>query len=441
MISLWMFPALFALIFLGFPVALSLISIAFVFGLITFSDAVFFQFITKIEGIASNFILAAVPLFVFMGSMLERSGIAQQLFSAIHIWTRRLPGGLAIGTILMCIIFAASTGVIGATETVVGLLAIPAMLKHKYSHSLISGTICAGGSLGTIIPPSVVVVVLGPIANVSIGDLMVGMIFPGLILAALYIIYILILCIIRPENGPTITEEEEIDRLTFNEKIIITTKALVPPLLMIFAVLGSIMLGFAAPTEAAALGAGGSLILTIFYKKFTIQTFKEALIKTITVTSMIMFILMAGSLFTGVFAASGGMSIMKNFVNSLDLTPWILLFSFLAIIFVAGFFLEWISILLIFVPIFAPIVTDIGFNPVWFCILVLIMIQTSYLTPPMAPAIFYLRGVSPPEMKLNTMYKGVIPFVGIQVVALAIVMIFPDLVTWLPEKLLGFENQ
>src|SRR5210317_550819 len=441
MISLWMFPALFALIFLGFPVALSLISIAFVFGLITFSDAVFFQFITKIEGIASNFILAAVPLFVFMGSMLERSGIAQQLFSAIHIWTKRLPGGLAIGTVLMCIIFAASTGVIGATETVVGLLAIPAMLKHKYSHSLISGTICAGGSLGTIIPPSVVVVVLGPIADVSIGDLMVGMIFPGLILAGLYIIYILILCIIRPENGPTITEEDEIDRLSFNEKIIITTKALVPPLLMIFAVLGSIMLGFAAPTEAAALGAGGSLILTIFYKKCTIQTFKEALIKTITVTSMIMFILMAGSLFTGVFAASGGMSIMKNFVNSLDLTPWILLFSFLAIIFIAGFFLEWISILLIFIPIFAPIVTDIGFNPVWFCILVLIMIQTSYLTPPMAPAIFYLRGVSPPEMKLNTMYKGVIPFVGIQVVALAIVMIFPDLVTWLPEKLLGFENQ
>ena len=441
MISLWMFPALFGLIFFGFPVALSLISIAFAFGLVTFGDAVFYQFISKIEGIASNFILAAVPLFVFMGSMLERSGIAQQLFSAIHMWTKKLPGGLAIGTVIMCIIFAASTGVIGATETVVGLLAIPAMLKHKYSHSLISGTICAGGSLGTIIPPSVVVVVLGPIADVSIGDLMVGMIFPGLVLAALYIIYILILCIVRPENGPTITEEDEIDRLSFNEKIMITIKALVPPILMIFAVLGSIMLGFAAPTEAAALGAAGSLILTIFYKKFTLKTFKDALVKTITVTSMIMFILMAGSLFTGVFAASGGMSIMKEFVNSLELSPWILLFAFLGIIFIAGFFLEWISILLIFIPIFAPIVTDIGFNPVWFCILVLIMIQTSYLTPPMAPAIFYLRGVSPPEMKLNTMYKGVIPFVGIQVVALAIVMIFPDLVTWLPEKLLGFENQ
>ena len=192
-----MFPGLFILIFLGFPVAFALISVAFAFGLYTFGDAVIFQFISKIEGISTNFILAAVPLFVFMGSMLERSGIAQQLFNAIHMWTRRLPGGLSIGTVIMCIIFAASTGVIGATETVVGLLAIPAMLKHKYSHSLISGTICAGGSLGTIIPPSVVVVVLGPIADVSIGDLMVGMLIPGLILALLYIVYIFFLCLIN----------------------------------------------------------------------------------------------------------------------------------------------------------------------------------------------------------------------------------------------------
>ncbi len=438
MVSLWMFPALFVLIFLGFPVAFSLIGIAFGFGIITFGDAVFFQFISKIEGIASNFILAAVPLFVFMGSMMERSGIAQQLFSAIHMWTRKLPGGLAIGAIIMCIIFAASTGVIGATESVVGLLAIPAMLKHKYSHTLISGTICAGGSLGTIIPPSVVVVVLGPIADVSIGDLMVGMIFPGLILAFLYIF---ILCIIKPENGPTINNEDGIDSLTLSQKFYITFKALVPPLLMIFAVLGSIMFGWAAPTEAAALGAAGALILSIVYRKFTLKILKEALIKTITITAMIMFILMAGSLFTGVFAATGGMSLMKGMVTSFDLSPWFLLFSFLGIIFIAGFFLEWISILLIFIPIFIPIVVHIGFNPVWFCVLVLIMIQTSYLTPPMAPAIFYLRGVSPPEITLSSMYKGVMPFVLIQILALFIVIIFPETVTWLPEKLLGFENQ
>ncbi len=441
MLSLMMFPGLFILIFLGFPVAFALISVAFAFGLYTFSDAVIFQFISKIEGISTNFILAAVPLFVFMGSMLERSGIAQQLFNAIHMWTRRLPGGLSIGTVIMCIIFAASTGVIGATETVVGLLAIPAMLKHKYSHSLISGTICAGGSLGTIIPPSVVVVVLGPIADVSIGDLMVGMLIPGLILALMYIIYIFFLCLIKPENGPSVNAEDEISKLTLNQKLLITVKALIPPLLMIFAVLGSIMLGWAAPTEAAALGAAGSIILSLFYKKLNWETFKGALIKTITVTSMIMFILMAGTMFTGVFAASGGMSVMKNVVESLNLAPWLLLLTFLLVIFIAGFFLEWISILLIFIPIFIPIINSLGYDPVWFCVLVLIMIQTSYLTPPMAPAIFYLRGVAPKEIKLLSMYKGVIPFVIIQIIALGIVSYYPETVLWLPDKLLGFEGQ
>ena len=436
-----MFPGLFILIFLGFPVAFALISVAFAFGLYTFGDAVIFQFISKIEGISTNFILAAVPLFVFMGSMLERSGIAQQLFNAIHMWTRRLPGGLSIGTVIMCIIFAASTGVIGATETVVGLLAIPAMLKHRYSHSLISGTICAGGSLGTIIPPSVVVVVLGPIADVSIGDLMVGMLIPGLILASLYIIYIFFLCLIKPENGPRIDAEDEISKLTLNQKLIITVKALIPPLLMIFAVLGSIMLGWAAPTEAAALGAAGSIILSLFYKKLNWETFKGALIKTITVTSMIMFILMAGTMFTGVFAASGGMSVMKNVVESLNLAPWLLLLTFLLVIFIAGFFLEWISILLIFIPVFIPIVNSLGYDPVWFCVLVLIMIQTSYLTPPMAPAIFYLRGVAPKEITLISMYRGVIPFVIIQIIALGIVSYYPETVLWLPDKLLGFEGQ
>ena len=436
-----MFPGLFILIFLGFPVAFALISVAFAFGLYTFGDAVIFQFISKIEGISTNFILAAVPLFVFMGSMLERSGIAQQLFNAIHMWTRRLPGGLSIGTVIMCIIFAASTGVIGATETVVGLLAIPAMLKHKYSHSLISGTICAGGSLGTIIPPSVVVVVLGPIADVSIGDLMVGMLIPGLILALLYIVYIFFLCLIKPENGPRIDAEDEISKLTLNQKLLITVKALIPPLLMIFAVLGSIMLGWAAPTEAAALGAAGSIILSLFYKKLNWETFKGALIKTITVTSMIMFILMAGTMFTVVFAASGGMSVMKNVVESLNLAPWLLLLTFLLVIFIAGFFLEWISILLIFIPVFIPIINSLGYDPVWFCVLVLIMIQTSYLTPPMAPAIFYLRGVAPKEITLISMYRGVIPFVIIQIIALAIVSYYPETVLWLPDKLLGFEGQ
>lgn len=436
MTALAMFPCLFVLIFLGFPVAFSLLGVAFVFGMITFGDAAFFQFTLKIEDVATNFVLAAVPLFVFMGAMLERSGIAEQLFNAVHLWTRRMPGGLAVGTIIMCIIFAASTGVIGATETVVGLLAIPAMMKYRYSNSLISGTICAGGSLGTIIPPSVVVVVLGPIANVSIGDLMVGMIFPGLILSALYIIYIIVLCMIKPSVAPRIEPDE--DEPEFAEKMMITIKALVPPMVMIFAVLGSIMFGWAAPTEAAAIGAAGAFLLTIAYGRFTLTTFREALLKTLTITSMIMFVLLAGSLFTGVFVGSGGMGIMRTMINALSLGPWGLLGIFLLLVFIAGFFLEWISILLIFVPLFMPFILQAGFDPVWFCMLLLMMIQTSYLTPPMAPAIFYLRGVAPKSITLRQMYAGVMPFIVIQIIALGIVAAFPQTALWLPKQLLGF---
>jgi tripartite ATP-independent transporter DctM subunit len=437
MAGLLMFPALFALIFSGFPVAFALLCIAFIFGVYGFGDAVLFQFTQKIEAVASNFVLAAVPLFVFMGSMLERSGIAEQLFSAVHIWTKRLPGGLAVGTVIMCIIFAASTGVIGATETVVGLLAIPAMMKFNYSRSLISGTICAGGSLGTIIPPSVVVVLMGPIANVSIGDLMVAMIFPGLILSSLYIIYIVGLCIVSPASGPLL--ERSADEPRFIEKVLVTVKALVPPMFMIFAVLGSIMLGWATPTEAAALGSLGAVVLTALYGKFSLPVLWEALIKTLVVTSMIMFILLAGSLFTGVFVGNGGMRVVRELLSSLDLGYWGLIAVFLGIVFIAGFFLEWISILLIFMPIFMPFVNAEGMQPVWFCMLILIMIQTSYLTPPMAPAIFYLRGVAPPDISLRDMYAGVMPFIFIQIIALVIVAMFPDIALWLPQQLLGFK--
>jgi tripartite ATP-independent transporter DctM subunit len=432
-----MFPALFALIFCGFPVAFSLLSVAFVFGMHTFGDAAFFQFTQKIEDVASNFVLAAVPLFVFMGAMLERSGIAEQLFNAVHLWTRRLPGGLAVGTVVMCIIFAASTGVIGAAETVVGLLAIPAMLKRNYSKPLISGTICAGGSLGTIIPPSVVVVIMGPIANVSIGDLMVAMIFPGLILSGLYIVYIIVLCVISPETGPRTPPRPNDPPI--GEILLISAKALAPPLFMIFAVLGSIMFGWAAPTEAAGLGAFGAVLLTVIYGRFTLPAFWEALVKTLIITSMIMFILLAGSIFTGVFVGGGGLRVMRDMLGALEAGPWALIAIFLGLVFVAGFFLEWISILLIFLPIFMPFVNAAGFEPVWFCMLVLLMIQTSYLTPPMAPAIFYLRGIAPPEITLRHMYRGVMPFIAIQLATLAIVAAFPETALWLPERLLGFD--
>src|ERR687896_1407389 len=322
-LPLFMLLAMFALIFLGVQVAFALAGTALVFGYLVFGGAVIFQFMEKIEDIASNFVLAAVPLFVFMGTMLERSGIAEELFEAVHLWTRRLPGGLALGTVIMCVIFAASTGVIGATETVVGLLAVPVMLKYGYNKPLICGTICAGGSLGTIIPPSVVVVVLGPVANVSVGDLLVGMIFPGLIMAGLYLVYIFVLCVLWPSAGPRIPPTGEEPPLA--RRLLITAHALLPPLFMIFAVLGSIMLGWAAPTEAAALGAFGSILLTLFYRRFSFAMLKDSVLKTLRITSMIMAILLGGTIFTGVFFAAGGINLTNQAVSYFNLQTWELL--------------------------------------------------------------------------------------------------------------------
>jgi tripartite ATP-independent transporter DctM subunit len=430
----FMLPVAFLLMFLGFPVAFCLMVTAVLFGLVVFGDKVVFQFIEKIDDLSSNFVLAAVPLFVFMGSMLERSGVADKLFEAIHIWTRRLPGGLAIATVVMCILFAASSGVIGATESVVGLLTIPVMLRYGYDRGLISGTICAGGSLGTIIPPSVVAVVMGPLADLSVGDILYGMSFPGLLMGALYVVYILIRCVINPAFGPAIPPSP--DDPTFGEKVMITVRNLVPPVILIFSVLGSILLGWASPTEAAAIGAAASVLLTVLYRNFGLKAFYEAMIKTLKVTAMIMTVLLAGTLFTGVFIGAGGINTANQLIAQMNLSPWMLLGLMMLIVFIAGFFLDWISIVLIFVPLFTPLIKAAGFDPVWFCVLFLIMIQTSYLTPPMAPAIFYLRAVAPPEITIQHMYRGVIPFIVLQLVVLALTMMFPQLVTWLPTQML-----
>ena len=441
-LALWMFPALMAMIFFGFPVAFSLFSVAFVFGAIAFNFSLpaVNLFTQVIDSVASNSILAAVPLFILMGSLFERSGIAERLFEAIHLWTRRLPGGLAVGTVILCVIFAASSGVVGATESVVGLLAIPVMLRYAYDKGLIAGTICAGGSLGTIIPPSVVVIVLGPVADVDVGGLFMGMLFPGLILAALYIIYILVRCSIWPEDGRRLPPDENEPPLA--RKLWITAEALLPPLTLIFAVLGTIILGWATPTEAAAMGAFGTIVLTLVYGRLSFSVFKEALVRTLLVTAMILTILVAGNMFANVFTISGGLIGTQRLVEAAQLSGWTTLFILLLLAFIAGFVLDLISIILIIIPIAIPLIEKIefyGMDPSqvksWFCVLFLIVIQTSYLTPPMAPAIFYLRGISPPEIKLSHMYKGVAPFIGLEVIALALVIIFPGLALWLPEQM------
>jgi tripartite ATP-independent transporter DctM subunit len=433
--ALFILPTLFAFLFAGVPVAFAMMAVALGFGWIVFGDAILPQLVEKVADVASNFVLAAVALFVFMGTMLERSGIAERLFEAVHIWTRRLPGGLAVGSVVMCIIFAASTGIVGATEVLIGLLALPIMLRNGYSKPLMCGTICAGGSLGTIIPPSVVAVVMGPLANVSVGDLLVGMIFPGLIMAGSYIVYILVLCWLRPEYGPPVTEP---DPRPLSERLRITATALVPPMLMILAVLGSIMFGLAAPTEAAALGAAGSVLLTGLYGRLSFSVLQDALMKTLSITAMIMTILLAGNMMTGVFIGSGGIDLTNQLVHALNLSGWGLLFLVLGLAFLAGFVLDWISIVLIMIPLFTPLIVSFGFDPAWFCILFLMVLQTSYLTPPMAPAIFYLRGIAPPEITTRDMYRGVIPFIALQLASLGIAIAFPQVITWLPSVMLGF---
>ena len=438
--ALLMFPMLLVLLFFGFPVAFSLMGVALVFGIMRFGDAAIGLFVAKVDDVASNYVLGAVPLFIFMGSLLERSGVAERLFEAIHMWTRRLPGGLAIGTVMLCVVFAASTGIVGATETVVGLLAIPVMLRYAYNKSLISGTICAGGSLGTIIPPSVVVVILGPVADVSIGDLFAGMIIPGLMLAGCYILYIITRCTLVPADGPRIMAGE--DEPPLGHKLWITATALIPPFMLIAVVLGSILAGIATPTEAAACGAAGSVIMALAYKSLTFAVMKEALYKTVVITAMILLILIGGTMFAGVFTAAGGLIGMQNLVAAAELTNWQTLAILLLLAFIAGFVLDLISLMLIVVPIAMPIIVKFGFydlDPgqvkIWFSICFLIMIQTSYLTPPMAPAIFYLRGISPPEITLIHMYKGVIPFIFLHMVVLAFVLFFPNLALWLPTIL------
>ena len=435
MSSLWMFPALLAGILTGFPVSFVMLALAILFGLQSFGTVgLLHQSLLKIEEVATAQVLAAVPLFIFMGAMFEASGIASRLFEAIHMWTRRIPGGMAIGTVLMCVVFAATSGVVGATETVVGLLAIPAMLRHNYNKPLICGTICAGGSLGTIIPPSVLAVVIGPVANASVGSILIGMIVPGLMLAASYIVYIFVRCLLRPQDGPRI-EGEPVPPLA--DRLVLTVQVLIPPVLVIIAVLGSMMAGIATPTEASATGALGTVLLAAAYRRLTWPTLVDSTLRTVRITAMILFIVTCGSIFASIFVGSGGLETIDRMMKATDVGPWGLFGVVMLITFLAGFMLDPLVIILIIVPITAPLIVSAGFDVVWFCVVFLVMLQTAYLTPPMAPSIFYLRGIAPKEITLRHMYVGIWPFIGLQLLVLCMIVAFPRCVTWLPALMIG----
>lgn len=435
-LSLAMLPALIGLIITGFPIAFSMILVATLFGLFLFGDAAAYQLLTKIEDTASNSILAAVPLFIFMGAMLERSGIAERLFTAIHFWTRRLPGGLGVGAVVMGTLFAAASGVVGATEAVIGLLAIPVMLKHNYSKSLMSGTICASGSLGTAIPPSITVVVLGPVASVSVGSLFSGLMAPGFLMAVLFLLYIVLVSYLKPEMAPQMPVDED-DDTSWGEKVRVTLWALLPTLALIMTVLGTILLGIATPTEAAACGALGAVLLALAYRTLSCNVLWNSALRTLNISAMILLIVLGGNMFAGVFFAAGGMATVQSLLMDTGMSPWMVIGMILLIAFLAGFVLDMISVVLIVIPVAMPIVRTLGFDEIWFCVAFLVVMQTSYLTPPLAPSIFYLRAITPPEVTLRHMYAGVVPFILVQLVVLTLVLAFPTLATWLPEQLSG----
>lgn len=437
MLPILMFVMLFALVFLGVPVAFSLLATAFVFGMGVFGDKVVgIQLYGMVQQTAQQYLLSAIPPFIIMGCILERSGIAERLFQVLQLWMGRLPGGLALATIAMGAIFAASTGIVGAVEVVIGVMTIPVMMRYGYKKDLIAGTICAGGSLGTMIPPSLVAVIYASIANMSVGQLYAGMLLPGLLMVGLFLVYVVVRCILYPQDGPPVARSE-VD-IPLGRKLWITLTGFMPAVVLIAAVLGTTMFGIASPTEAASVGALCALVLTALYGRLSWAMFSDAVRRTLLINCMIMLIVVGGTMFASIFRVQGGEKLVQAIVADLDIGTYGVLLICLGIIFAAGFILDWVSIVLICLPIFMPIVSALKIDPVWFAILMIVSIQTSYLTPPMAPSIFYLKSIAPPEIGYGDMVRGVLPFVLVQALTLIAIMLMPWLATYLPSQLKGF---
>ncbi len=434
MIVLLLFVVLFLALLLGFPVAFTLAGVSLIFAYFTGNTDILRLFPLRVYGTMNNFILIAVPLFIYMGSVLEKSGIAQRLLNTVAILLGRIKGGLGITVVLVGALLAASTGIVGATVVTMGLLSLPTMLKRHYQPELATGIIAASGTLGQIIPPSIVLVLLGSVMNVPVGNLFVGALIPGLLLITMYIIYVLGKANIQSYAAPSIPKEEFIilREGNFYKTIFI---ALFLPLVLIISVLGSIFAGIASPTEAAAIGALMATLLTVLEKKLSLKVLKHVMKETVHLTCMVFMILLGAIIFSLVFREFGGDDLIMNFIQRFDLNPYLFLVLVMVLIFLLGFFIDFIEIIFIFVPIITPIFEHFDINLLWVAILISVNIQTSFLTPPFGFSLFYLKAVAPPEIKTRHLYKGIIPFIIIQIVLIGIIVLFPDLVTWLPNYL------
>jgi tripartite ATP-independent transporter DctM subunit len=420
-------------IMLGFPIAFTLMAMGLFFGYLGMQERVFDLLVQRTYAVMANDVLLSVPLFVFMGYIIERANILDRLFRSLQLASGGLPGSLAVATLATCALFATATGIVGAVVTLMGLLAFPAMLRAGYDPKLAAGVTCAGGCLGILIPPSIMLILYGATAGVSVVQLYAAAFIPGVSLALLYIIYAIAVGIFRPEMAPRLPpEERNVPALTV---IWALATSFFPLALLIASVLGSIIMGLATPSEAAAMGSLGSIVLAIAYRAFTWQKLKESVFLTARTSAMVCWLFVGSYIFSSVFGYLGGQSVVEEFVKSLPLNSFTFMLLAQAIIFVLGWPLEWTEIIVIFVPIFLPLLDDFGISPLFFGILVALNLQTSFLSPPVAMAAFYLKGVAPPHVKLEDIFKGCMPFIYIVVFCMSMVYIFPGLVTWLPETL------
>ncbi|MFY9317565.1 MAG: TRAP transporter large permease subunit [Burkholderiales bacterium] len=431
-IGAWMLVALLGTIFIGFPIAFTLIILGISFGYAGFGDTVFHLLVFQTFATMKDQTLAQVPLFVFMGLLLERAGLMERLFYVTQMALARLNGSLYLSAMFVATLFGAASGIVGASVTLLGIMAAKAMDKSKYDVQMSAGIITAGGTLGILIPPSVMLVVMGPVVGVPVTDLYAGALMPGLMLAAIYAAYALIRCYLNPSLGPALPVSER--ALTGGVVFVEFMKGMVPISVLLMASLGSILMGVATPTEGAALGALGSLVLVVAYGKFSRALLYNAIMKTLEVSTMILFLVAASNFFGGVFSRLGTPEVMTQALLGLDLPPFAILVLIMVVIFLLAWPLEWVPIVLIFVPIILPMVKQLGFDIIWFCILVAVNLQTAWLSPPVALSAYFLKGVAP-QWALSNIYKGMVQFMVLQVVGLILVMVFPQIALWLPGVL------
>jgi tripartite ATP-independent transporter DctM subunit len=421
-------------IFIGFPISFTLIFLGFVFGYLGFGPLVFYLMTLQFSMVMTEQALAAVPLFIFMGIMMEQAGLMERLFSSVQLMLSRVRGSLYYAVLFVSVIFAAATGIVGASVTILGIMAAKSMNKSGYDVRLAAGTITAGGTLGILIPPSIMLVVMGPIMEIPVTDLFAAAIFPGIMLALLYAAYITFRCWKNPSLGPVLPEEM---RATSMKQVLVEFfLGLVPPAALVFAALGSILFGFATPTEAAGCGAMGALLLALAYKKLTLPKLQAVLVKTLEITALIMVLVAASNFFGSVFSKLGTPMVLTEFLLNLEVNRYFILFIVMAMIFLLGWPLEWVPIVLIIIPIILPLIESLEFNLTWFAILVAVNLQTAWLSPPVALSAYFLKGVVP-EWDLKDIYIGMMQFMVLQIIGLIIIIIFPEIVLWLPNYIYG----